>query len=63
MTRGPFLVMCGTTHVELDRLDDERLAVDVALAHDQVHHCSPWVQIPLEHVDGGDRVRPTRPTP
>ena len=28
----------------------ERLAVDVALAHDQVHHCSPWVQYPLEHV-------------
>lgn len=48
-----YLVVCGTTRVVLDELAVERVALDVALAHDQVHHCSPWVQYPLEHVDDG----------
>ena len=43
------------THVQLDELTSEDLAVDIALAHDQVHHCSPWVQYPLEHVHQEDR--------
>jgi hypothetical protein len=53
-TYGPgpvlYLVVCGRTRVLLDELTNEALTVDVALAHDQVHHCSPWVQYPLEHV-------------
>jgi hypothetical protein len=49
---GPvlYLVVCGTTRVTLDELVEERVALDVALAHDQVHHCTPWVQYPLEHI-------------
>jgi hypothetical protein len=49
-----YLVVCGRTHVLLDELTNEALAVDVALAHDQVHHCSPWVQYPLEHIHQED---------
>lgn len=49
-----YLVVCGSTRIVVDELLEERLALDVALAHDQVHHCSPWVQYPLEHVDERD---------
>lgn len=45
-----YLVMCGRLRVVLDEVVSEQLATDIALAHDQVHHCSPWVQHPLEHV-------------
>jgi hypothetical protein len=45
-----YVVMCGKTHVQLEELVDEDQAVAMALTHDQAHHCSPWVQYPLEHV-------------
>jgi hypothetical protein len=45
-----YLIMCGTVRVVLDEVTSEELATDIALAHDQVHHCTPWIQHPLEHV-------------
>lgn len=47
---GVYLVMCGRLRVVLDEAHDPQLATDIALAHDQVHHCTPWVQHPLEHL-------------
>ena len=49
-----YVVMCGKTHVQLEELVDEDEAVTMALMHDQAHHCSPWVQYPLEHVHRAD---------
>jgi hypothetical protein len=49
-----YLVMCGLTRETLDELTAEFLAVDVALAHDRVHRCTPWIQYPLEHVHRED---------
>jgi hypothetical protein len=58
---GPvYLVMCGTTRVELAEVSSEFVAVDVALNHDVVHHCSPWIQYPLEHVHRPDDEGVTR---
>lgn len=44
-----YLIVCGLTHIELGEVTTEKIAIDVALEHDRVHHCSPWIQYPLEH--------------
>lgn len=59
-----YLVVCGLTHIELGEVTTEKIAVDVALEHDRVHHCSPWIQYPLEHVHRpvfSDLLHPTDP--
>jgi len=45
-----YVVMCGTSHLQLDELTTDEAATAAALEHDRIHHCSPWVQYPLEHV-------------
>jgi hypothetical protein len=45
-----YVVMCGSTQHQLDELASEDQAVQRALEHDRYHHCTPWVQYPLEHV-------------
>lgn len=49
-----YLVMCGLERTVVDELGSDAAAVRVAIAHDAVHHCSPWVQYPLEHVHRGE---------
>ena len=49
-----YVVMCGLTHMQLDELVTEAQATQRALDHDAYHHCTPWVQYPLEHVHRDD---------
>jgi len=54
-----YVVMCGTDREVVAERGDELAALHTALEHDVVHHCSPWIQYPLEHVhrpdEGGSR--------
>jgi len=49
-----YVVMCGFTHMQLDELPTDEQATRRALEHDAYHHCSPWVQYPLEHIHHDD---------
>jgi hypothetical protein len=49
-----FLVMCGADQLAWQAVEGEDAAIAAALEHDQLHHCSPWVQYPLEHVYPGE---------
>lgn len=48
-----YLVMCGVVREPVQWTPDQEHAHDLARAHEDTHHCTPWVQYPLEH--GHDR--------
>jgi hypothetical protein len=59
-----YLIVCGATQLELGQAAGEQDATDLALEHDRYHHCSPWIQYPLEHIHRpvhSDLLHPSKP--